>query len=155
MDCEANPREPRYQLHKADWKKYTDETYIYPYDELMKISPINELLSFYNNVLISAADITIPKSGRNCRPRQVPWWTRECQQSIDDRKRALRRYKRTGLVIDKISYCRARAHAKRTLHDARVESWQKYVSSINDKTCLLYTSPSPRDKRQSRMPSSA
>ena len=25
----------------------------------------------------------------------------------------------------------------------------------NEKTCLLYTSPSPRDKRQSRMPSSA
>ena len=25
----------------------------------------------------------------------------------------------------------------------------------NPKTCLLYTSPSPRDKRQSRMPSSA
>ena len=25
----------------------------------------------------------------------------------------------------------------------------------NDLTCLLYTSPSPRDKRQSRMPSSA
>ena len=24
-----------------------------------------------------------------------------------------------------------------------------------DKICLLYTSPSPRDKRQSRMPSSA
>ena len=29
-------------------------------------------------------------------------------------------------------------------------------SAINlDKACLLYTSPSPRDKRQSRMPSSA
>ena len=26
---------------------------------------------------------------------------------------------------------------------------------IRDKSCLLYTSPSPRDKRQSRMPSSA
>ena len=26
---------------------------------------------------------------------------------------------------------------------------------INIKSCLLYTSPSPRDKRQSRMPSSA
>ena len=26
---------------------------------------------------------------------------------------------------------------------------------IIDNTCLLYTSPSPRDKRQSRMPSSA
>ena len=27
--------------------------------------------------------------------------------------------------------------------------------SVNGGTCLLYTSPSPRDKRQSRMPSSA
>ena len=28
-------------------------------------------------------------------------------------------------------------------------------SSVQISTCLLYTSPSPRDKRQSRMPSSA
>ena len=32
---------------------------------------------------------------------------------------------------------------------SRKEIWHK------GKTCLLYTSPSPRDKRQSRMPSSA
>ena len=32
----------------------------------------------------------------------------------------------------------------------------KYNYEVNrTKTCLLYTSPSPRDKRQSRMPSSA
>ena len=29
------------------------------------------------------------------------------------------------------------------------------VGLIGDNGCLLYTSPSPRDKRQSRMPSSA
>ena len=29
------------------------------------------------------------------------------------------------------------------------------LSYYNSNTCLLYTSPSPRDKRQSRMPSSA
>ena len=28
-------------------------------------------------------------------------------------------------------------------------------NSVKDIDCLLYTSPSPRDKRQSRMPSSA
>ena len=37
---------------------------------------------------------------------------------------------------------------------------EKDVEKLNEeefpkKTCLLYTSPSPRDKRQSRMPSSA
>ena len=29
------------------------------------------------------------------------------------------------------------------------------VNIVQGETCLLYTSPSPRDKRQSRMPSSA
>ena len=29
------------------------------------------------------------------------------------------------------------------------------VKYAGNETCLLYTSPSPRDKRQSRMPSSA
>ena len=33
----------------------------------------------------------------------------------------------------------------------RRQCFQKFVIGI----CLLYTSPSPRDKRQSRMPSSA
>ena len=36
-----------------------------------------------------------------------------------------------------------------------IESDQNANISVNNKTCLLYTSPSPRDKRQSRMPSSA
>ena len=30
-----------------------------------------------------------------------------------------------------------------------------FIDSIRHYDCLLYTSPSPRDKRQSRMPSSA
>ena len=36
-------------------------------------------------------------------------------------------------------------------------SKKKVIEEINEliEACLLYTSPSPRDKRQSRMPSSA
>ena len=30
-----------------------------------------------------------------------------------------------------------------------------YTRLIQDETCLLYTSPSPRDRQKSRMPSSA
>ena len=33
--------------------------------------------------------------------------------------------------------------------------WSMYKKWIQSYSCLLYTSPSPRDKRQSRMPSSA
>ena len=36
------------------------------------------------------------------------------------------------------------------------ECWYKQISFLKkDYTCLLYTSPSPRDRQKSRMPSSA
>ena len=38
---------------------------------------------------------------------------------------------------------------------AGLEIDYKQVQKQLDRSCLLYTSPSPRDKRQSRMPSSA
>ena len=33
--------------------------------------------------------------------------------------------------------------------------FEESIKKARDRFCLLYTSPSPRDKRQSRMPSSA
>ena len=36
-----------------------------------------------------------------------------------------------------------------------VETDKGVIDLTNKNSCLLYTSPSPRDKRQSRMPSSA
>ena len=38
--------------------------------------------------------------------------------------------------------------------DIDLDSFNEVIS-VNTNSCLLYTSPSPRDKRQSRMPSSA
>ena len=41
----------------------------------------------------------------------------------------------------------------------KIRSWSygevKKPETINYRTCLLYTSPSPRDRQKSRMPSSA
>ena len=35
------------------------------------------------------------------------------------------------------------------------KNWQRDYNSAHRSTCLLYTSPSPRDRQKSRMPSSA
>ena len=43
----------------------------------------------------------------------------------------------------------------RTLNFAGFRISPAGIEADPEKTCLLYTSPSPRDKRQSRMPSSA
>ena len=42
------------------------------------------------------------------------------------------------------------------LHDGGPDGWDAWTRNLDRlNLCLLYTSPSPRDKRQSRMPSSA
>ena len=40
-------------------------------------------------------------------------------------------------------------------HDATVASWLRTARRLQRGPCLLYTSPSPRDAHESRMPSSA
>ena len=44
---------------------------------------------------------------------------------------------------------------KRSEKDSKVAENEGMVQTIRVITCLLYTSPSPRDMRRSRMPSSA
>ena len=41
------------------------------------------------------------------------------------------------------------------LTEEELEAWIERLKSYNSNDCLLYTSPSPRDKCRSRMPSSA
>ena len=46
--------------------------------------------------------------------------------------------------------------AKKALEKVNSENLTYQIVDVSDyDTCLLYTSPSPRDKRQARMPSSA
>ena len=52
-------------------------------------------------------------------------------------------------------WCVARLEALVVDHDVRGDDGQASADRGGVQVCLLYTSPSPRDKRQSRMPSSA
>ena len=66
---------------------------------------------------------------------------------------AAQKLKDVDLIIwDEIAMCNRHCleAVERTLRDVMNNSFD-----FGYKACLLYTSPSPRDKRQSRMPSSA
>ena len=54
---------------------------------------------------------------------------------------------KTDIIKDKLKQSR--------IISAEVEHKKKKIKLINIYTCLLYTSPSPRDSFRSRMPSSA
>ena len=55
-----------------------------------------------------------------------------------------------GIVVEKVGF-----EAKQPNSGIRKAVKISLIRTGNKLTCLLYTSPSPRDKRQSRMPSSA
>ena len=69
-----------------------------------------------------------------------------------------------GLNVDKTETIFFRSANKKVDYDLKLKlngkklqlvSPVRYLGIVLDEICLLYTSPSPRDKRQSRMPSSA
>ena len=125
-----NP-EKRYLEHKANWNTFEENTIVDEDPTDLNDQSIEHLLETFTSKIRHAADIAIPTSSMQPKPKKVPWWTDECTEANRHRKIALRRYQRSSLVADKISYCRARAVAKNTQLNAKRNSWQKYVGSLN------------------------
>ena len=67
-----------------------------------------------------------------------------CQQIDDDKK-----------VINYSNYLKYSNTGFTLVYDEQLKKDNKISKKINDRACLLYTSPSPRDLSTSRMPSSA
>ena len=120
-------RQRRYNISRANWKQYKETVYIAGNIEQLTIQERYEKLQKH---IIDIANRTIPKTNPDIE-RPVPWWTPECGQLRQERKTALRKYQRTGLLVDKIIYKRARAKAQYFINNIKRKSWQEYISKIN------------------------
>jgi len=101
----GNGAQQRLLLDKADWNLFrllTDGNY----DE-MKMLAVDDMVQAFTNVIMSAAEQSIPRSSGVVRPRAVPWWNQACKNSHQTRKAALRRYQRTKSPFDKAELNRA------------------------------------------------
>ena len=125
-------RDRRYIYEKANWSHFLDLAFVTDDDVFSIPHSVEAAVEVFCSFVIEAADASIPASSGNASIRKrIPWWTRECTRACVERKRALRRYQRSGLVADRISYNRARAIAKHTQKEARKLSWRSFVSTIN------------------------
>lgn len=129
-----NERPPRFLTSKADWKLFRDttKTDVNP----AAIQNVDELVDTVENIIMNAADASIPQSSGNCRRPPVPWWSAECQRAYNDRLKAERKMKRNHTVENKIAYNRTKARCRLILNNSKKESWIQYVSSINQRASL-------------------
>ena len=80
------------------------------------------------------------------------------EQAMSELERIVTELERGDVPLeDSISLYEKGAELKKRCETKLKEAEQKVaaITLDEDGSCLLYTSPSPRDKRQSRMPSSA
>ena len=76
---------------------------------------VDEEVSSITSSILAAADSSIPKSGGPMARTLVPWWTREIDAAIKEKKLSLNRFKRYPMQLNLIEFKRARANARRLI----------------------------------------
>ena len=129
----TNTSNPKFKLKQANWSNFYNATDVTE-DLINSDEDINSLVAKFNNIIKMASDLTIPTTNPDNKKYPVPWWNQECTRVQQDRKKARRKYQRSKSLADKISLNKASAISRRTLRQARKQSWQDYVSTVNSDT---------------------
>jgi ribonuclease HI len=122
----------RYKVHAADWAEFTSLC-ITDLDG-DKVSYSDDPISAFVETMLDIADSSIPKT--RAKPKRIhkPWFTDECQRAIINRKKTLAKFKvqATATTLDAVR--KSRAQARRTLRQAKKDSWRKYISTLTTRT---------------------
>jgi len=90
----------------------------------------------FTYMLIDIADETIPKSKLRVVKNNTVWYNDECKNARKERKKALNLVKRQPTRSDLEHYIIIRAKTRRIMKSTKRQSWQSFVSKINNRTPL-------------------
>ena len=88
-------------MERADWDQFHKLTEI---QSLSLDQDIDDLTVTLTEIIINAAEASIPVSGGNPTKTPTPWWNEECKTALRERKRAERALKRNYNLPNKIAY---------------------------------------------------
>ena len=124
------PGIPVRSLKRADWNRFQSLV-----DDRIEETDPNEIASFLQ-VILEAAEETVPISKPSSRQRLVPWWSPECARAVAKRRRALRLYQKHITTETRLAYQVASRHCRAVLLQAKKSTWQDFVSQFNRFTPL-------------------
>ena len=116
-----------YNTSKANWSLY-QEKFTNPQ---VNFNNIDSDIANFSNSIHQAAKLSIPENKIFPNRPPVPWWSKDCQRAIRERKTALNRFKRNPTQINFITFKQLKAKAKRTIKEAKRITWRKFVGELN------------------------
>uniref|UniRef100_A0A3P9LEU6 Reverse transcriptase domain-containing protein n=1 Tax=Oryzias latipes TaxID=8090 RepID=A0A3P9LEU6_ORYLA len=129
----SNGKEGRWLFHKAKWDEFT----FMCEEECSNISmesTAEEMEKKIRNLIISAAQKTIPRSKATMTRKNVPWWTEDCKIAVKNRNKGLKLLKRTHTYENLLNYKRLCAQARRTIKKEKREYWRAFCDKIGRTT---------------------
>ena len=127
----------RWQLQRADWQKY--QTLCQKEVTQEKFLESDNPIESFTKVIIECAGKSIPKSSTILHKQRRPWFTDDCRKAIRLRRAALQRFKWHPTSENLNAYNQAKAHARKTIKQAKKTSWQNYVSSLSSQSSVKKT----------------
>ena len=134
-DFQIPSRPAQWSLKRANWKRFAGladlSGSLQEPDVKSKVAKISE-------IIISAAEGSIPQTSTKPRRIPVPWWNDECGKALKARKKALRIFTKRPTDFNLQIFKQLRAKARQVFKKSQRQSWNDYVSSL---TC---TTPSTK-----------
>ena len=128
---------PKWNLKKADWSEFRTfcESQLTP-ETLVGMKYEEETVT---SILHTIAEKTIPKTSAVPRKLNKPWWTEECQEVYNNRKKALNNVKKHPTTEKLNIYKREHARARTVFRESMKNSWKNHVSKLNDRNPINKT----------------
>ena len=120
-----------FNFKKADWGRFGD---------LCESSIDRQILDehcpaeTFTKKVLDAARASIPLLGNQRKLVRVPWFDADCRNAIRERKKWQRKCFTNPTQGNNIKFRQAKAKCKYTIRQAKKNSWQNYVSTLNSNT---------------------
>ncbi|GFV51411.1 putative RNA-directed DNA polymerase from transposon X-element [Trichonephila clavipes] len=99
-DTDGKTFPPTYSYRRADWALFTQLAVIT--DAMIKTESVDTAVQEVTNVLITAAELSIPKSSSHSFQHYKPWWNTDCQTAYENQRKfwgIFRRYPTTENLL--------------------------------------------------------
>ncbi|GFW69753.1 RNase H domain-containing protein [Trichonephila clavipes] len=101
---------------------------------MVKTESVDIAVQEVTNVLIAAADLSIPKISSHSFPLYKPWSNADCQTAYKNQRKLWGIYRRYPTTENLLAFKKAKANARRLRRQIQRQSWSRYVSSLTSST---------------------